>query len=877
MIKKRCLLNKVFIHITYAISLLILIVSDSVLMAQQSEITFENTPLDEVIQTIEDGVDLIFNYDPKILQAYNYTGILDLSDPDMCIAQVLYDTPFDYTKDALAILIYQTQAKDYQLCGTVKDAGNKELLIGVNISAKNTFKGTQTNQSGYFELSISAYKNQKITLSYIGYKSIDLQIQDIRDNDCVDIELTLDEELWSEKITITDYILDGISEENNYNRYVMDYTRLSKHHSIVEHDILKTSQLLPGITSIDDSATNLQIRGSTADQNLILWEGVPIYQSGHLFGMISAINPFSIDKVDIHKGVYDPKYDNRVGGIIDISMTDSIKTTLHGSIGMTLTEAHFNAEAPIIRDKLSILVSGRQSINTLINSTPLKNYTDKVFQFSIIDDQIEEVEEGFINGDRELNFYDWSTKVLFRPIAKVSVDVGIFKNNQDFNYKISFEDDPFNSTESIVSGSEAINANINWDMSTSWKSSLSCIQSKYESEYSYEEEELGEILADNVQTNDILDQSIVLSNSFNTAELQISAGYDFNIKRVNYSLKKDNIYDPYFEEDNFEQGHFHNVFASTNWQKGPVILSGGVRTSYYTEQQKWVVSPRFSLQYKASKQLKLKGEGGIFHQFISQLRDNGGNNFIVENPLWTLNTSNSNLSQKSNKLALGFNYQENGWLIDVEGYYNKTEGLSTLSPVLSSLNENSFSEGRSEAIGLDFLVKKRWTNFNAWINYSLGEITYLFPEILDKPFASPNDIRHNLSVVYSYTLKDFQFALIGNFHSGLPYSSPVGVETIYYPEENETFYSVDYRSINQDRLIPYMRLDLSINYRPTYTLFGHTKFELSLSVLNILNRNNVFAREYYLENNETSEVPDLRFIKKSLLPITPLVMCRIYW
>lgn len=847
------------------------------LVSQQSTITFETAPLDEVLKSIEAHTDAIFNYNPQVVREYYYNGTLDISDTQESIIEVLYNTPLDFTINTQTILIYLSDPKTYRICGTILDSETQEPLIAVNVSANNTIIGTYTDAAGYFELSMEALKNQKISVSYIGYKTAEYSIQSIDSHDCVSIVLSPDDHLLNSGIIITDFILDGISEDNDFNGYVMDYRQLSKHHSIVEHDILKTAQLLPGIVSIDESATNLQIRGGTSDQNLILWEGAPIYQPGHLFGMISAINPFSINDVNIHKGVYDPKYDNRVGGIIDISLTDSIQTSGHGSLGMTLTEAHFNWEWPIVSDKLEVFLSGRQSINTLFNSPPLQNYTSKVFQFSKIDDQSSDAEEGTIYTDQGLNFYDWNTKLLYRPVPQALINVGYYKNSQDFKYQLSFPDDPFIATDNIRASSEALKTQFDWAFHKSWTSSISYIQSKYKSDYGYFEEELGSTLTTYNQTNSIIDRSFTLSNNINIASIHLSAGYDYNVKDVDYNVIYDNDLEPFFEDINFEKGSFHNLFASGKWNHNKLHISGGLRSSYYIQQKRWVQSPRISLHYFIANNLKFKTEAGVFHQFISQLRNFGSNEIAVDNPLWILNDDYSELSQKANKFSAGFNYNKKGWLIDLEGFYNETEGLTTFSPIFNLLPSDDFSSGSSRALGLALIVKKRWRHLNSWVNYALGKIKYTFPEISEASFTAPNDIRHNLTWVGSYTHKDLQFSIISNLHSGLPYTQPAGVLSTFDEEDNETYYNIEYQSFNEDRLKAYARVDVSINYRPTFQITKKSKLEISLSILNLLNTQNTSAREYFLDNDTNNERPQLSFIRKSLLGRTPLMMCRIYW
>ncbi len=855
----------------------LILTQTNALSAQTKELSFTNIPLNEAIQTIEKQSDYIFNYDPDLLSASSFSGKLDLSNLQKCFTQLLYDSPLEFELDANTVIIYQADPSNFYICGTVQDAQSKTPLLFASVFANEINLGIQTDENGYFETSVTAYKNQRISFSYIGYQTRSIQLQEWKIGECQTINLQVDEDLWNKEIIITDYLMDGISEGEEYSGYQLNYQQLAKYHSTVEHDILKTAQLLPGITSLNESAASLQIRGGTSDQNLILWEGATIYQSGHLFGMISAINPFSVHEINIFKGVYDPKYDNRVGGIIDVSLSDSIQTTVHGSAGMSLTEGHLNLETPIIANKLAVLFSGRHSINVLFDSPALQRYENRVFQFSKIDDFSEDAEEGLVNTEQSLNFYDWNAKILYRPTDRLFLKAGIYQNRQSFQYDLSFPDDPAQTSDQIVVNSEAVHSNLDWAISKKWTSSLSFIRSKYVNEFAFIEEENNQRLKKCTQFNDIVDQSLTFSHTYTYSPvLTFNAGYDYNSKQVNYNFINELGFGIIDEDINFESGRFHNLFVSSKFRKAKYNLDVGSRLTFYQEKKRWVFSPRFSFQYAFNKKWKLKTEGGIFHQFVSQLRDFGSPDIVADNPLWILNTDETELSQKSSKFATGLIYQNKGFLIDIEGYYNRVDGLSSLSPFFDLLEESAFTRGQSTAIGLDILVKKRWTDFNTWVNYSLGKITYFFPAIVETPFLAPNDIRHNLSLVSSYTFKELQLSLTNSFHSGLPFTSPVELFDFYDEEDETTIYSIIFSDPNNDRLKPYFRTDFTLNYRPNFKRAKKIKTEVALSILNIFNRKNIFARKYSLDL-EASDPPNIGYVESALLQTTPLVLVRVHW
>lgn len=272
-------------------------------------------------------------------------------------------------------------------------------------------------------------------------------------------------------------------------------------------------------------------------------------------------------------------------------------------------------------------------------------------------------------------------------------------------------------------------------------------------------------------------------------------------------------------------------------------------------------------------------DGGIYHQFISQIRNFGSRQIGADNPLWILNALESQLSQVAKKIATGFVFRDRGWLVDVDAYYNHTDGLSTLTPLFGLMSGSSpFSKGSSTALGVDVLLKKKWSRFNTWINYSFGVNKNNFPELAEKYFFSPNDIRHNISVVSSFKAKNVQLSLSSNYHSGLPFSLPELVfndtdENVEHP----FLYFLDYQQFNSNRLKAYVRFDFNINYRFDIDKKKKMKSEVSLSFINLLNTNNISAREYYLDYSDENSTYALAYINKVLLRRTPLLLLRFYW
>ncbi|MEO1261689.1 MAG: carboxypeptidase-like regulatory domain-containing protein [Bacteroidota bacterium] len=844
-----------------------------VFFAQQKK--YSDASLIEVVKNVERQSSLIFNYDPELLSEYFFSGELIFNNAEKLVAQLLHDTPLDFELNGNSVVVFMPEKKEFRICGTVLDAASQAPLMLSNIYADDQAHGAQSAEDGFFEFRFFAHKNQKITVSYLGYLSKNFMAQEFAEDNCQKIFLELDKELFGREIVVTDYMLDGITEGEGYGSVKINYSRLSNNHTNIEQDILKTAQLIPGVTSIDESASNLQIRGGTADQNLVLWEGATLYGPGHLFGMISTVNPFVVDQVKIYKGVFEPSYDNRVGGIVDMSLSDSVSTGFHGGVGTTFTESHAYLEFPIINKKMSLLATGRKTINGIFNSPTLVNYSNKVFQETTVEENKEEedVEQG-------LDFFDWNVKLLIKPTERILFKASYFRAVSDFKFNVPFYDEDLEVSDDVRFDSEAMNFSLQLNPANKWRSELAFTNSNYEnnnfhSRFDLEDDELSYL---NIVFNNIKDYTFSFSNQLSVHEdWDVGFGYGYDLKQVEFNIESFSIFEREFGDSNFVRGNFHNLFTSLQYQKKDWQINGGLRANYHQQAGVWDVSPRLNIQYAANEYFKLKFSTGILHQYISQLKQFGENFLDMNNQVWVLSREETEEEtiQVAKKAATGFVFNKNGWLLDVEGYYHLTEGLTTFSPSFGT-NEavTDYSPGNATSRGIDMLLKKRWGAYNFWVNYSLSKVEFEFPEINDRAFPATNDQRHNLNLINSWSYKNWDLSVSYQFRTGLPYSQPVGLGM--NEEDDEIDYEIEYEEINENTLDDYHRLDLGLRYTTDFDR-SKTKAEFAFSIINLLDHDNTFSREYYVDDIEDDDDPELFFIEKRLLKRTPQLLVRFRW
>ena len=857
-------------------AVIFLLVYTGLVVGQTTKLFINNNELIHVITQIEQETDLTFNYDPVLLAEYSFSGTLNLDKRQLFLSNLFHLTPFEFELSGNNVLVSLPPKQVYSICGTVVDNLTRTPLSFANVFADDQIHGVQTKEDGTFELTFLAHKHQKISISYVGYRPQSFTLQRWPQKSCPTIHLNVDGNLFGDIIVVKDYILDGITEGEAYGSVNLNYDQIANWQANVEQDLFKTIQLIPGINSVDESATNLSIRGSSADQNLLIWEGAKLYEPGHLFGMISAVNPFVIENMKVFKGVFEPKYDNVVGGVIDMSLSDEITETFRGGVGTTFTEAHAYLDIPIIDQQLSLLVSGRNTINGVFRSPTLESYSAKVFQETKVLDQEDDLET-----EQILNFYDWNAKVLFQPFEKLLFKASFFNSGDKFNYDTGFFEEELNSNDRVNSSSRATSLSLAVDLNKIWKTQVSFTNSNYENDYEFtisDPEEAIDVFRNKV-FNDIRDKSFTLSNIIKLPNNgSIDFGYEFNSKEVNFNIEETSVFEWNYEEFNAVAGSFHNLYTSLFYQKGGFQINGGFRAINYTEIAKWSLSPRFNVQQVLNSNLKLKFSAGILHQYISQLKEFGDNQLGINNQIWVLNRieEDGNATQRADKFSAGLLFKKAGLLLDIEGYYHKINGLHTFSPLFGNNPEGAdFSIGNSTTKGLDVLLKKRWNRYSIWFNYTLSQTLFGFPDIDQEQFAGTHDQRHNFSIINNWKLKNWNISISYQFKSGLPFSQFDDI--LPFEEEDEVYYEIEYESLNGVRLNNYSRLDLGVSYKHFFDKSG-LKLETAFSIINLLDRDNLFNRNYFLgELDESDEEPELFVVDKLMLGFTPQLLFRINW
>ena len=854
--------------------LILCFASLSFVQAQSSPST--STSVVDLLERLSQTTSYTINYDPDLLQDYKCVEPISNKDINSDLTLLLSNTPFEFQINEDIIIILLSTRKKYEICGIILDSLNIPL-VGANIYHPNSNHGTVTGPEGQFTISLDAVKNEPINISYVGFQPKVMNVSDLSRNEECDTKIILKAGRYlTEGLEIrAHHLLPGVYEGDD-NSININYEQLSQVAANEEYDVLNTVQLLPGINSTDESASNLHIRGATPDQNVVLWEGVTIYDPGHMFGMISSINPFVVDRVEVHRGIFHPKYTNRIGGVLDVSLADEISTRIIGGVGTTMTEAHAFVETPILQNQLGITVAGRHTINGIINSPTLVSYSNKIFQNNSIEFPPEESISDDDETENSFYFYDYNAKVIYQPNDKLTLKASIFQSLNDFTASSSLFDGELEFAEIVLADNQAFSGDLEYRWNDKLSSNLFIKSSFFDNTYIYtqSDEDEDELDYESAASNAISDFQIGLNNSlhldfYNSLEF----GYSLESKEVAYKIEEYTSDGFDFESEETVEGIFHNFYGSYQHLNELLALNMGVRAVYHEERSTLHFAPRLNARYEVGDHFFLKAGLGKFYQYISQIQDFGVIPLLSSNGLWRLYDENDQNVLESSKFTTGFVYNGSGWLVDVEGYFGTSSGLSAADMVTDT---DIFFETdlNSEIKGVDLLIKKKWKNYQVWLNYSLSQNDYFEEEFSDFIFSANNDRPHNLSIVNNWMNGPLSLSLTFHYRSGLPYSAPTGIEQFIDATGNISNALV-YDDLNSFRLKDYLRWDINASYRLTFA--DKWKGEISLSLLNLFDRQNVFSRSYQIGNIGESNELEAFSVDKNLLGFTPKLLVRFHF
>jgi len=622
-----------------------------------------------------------------------------------------------------------------------------------------------------------------------------------------------------------------------------------------EPDIFRTLQLLPGVKSGSEVSSGLYVRGGSPDQNLILLDGVVVYNPLHLFGFLSAFNSDAVRDIKLVKGAFPAEYGGRLSSVIDMTMREGNREKVGGSVGINLINSRLTVEGPIGEDA-SFMISGRRM------------YLDLVLLAATNPDEVP-----------RYYFYDLNGKLNYKLSESDHLYLSGYFGN-DILSAPPVENDNFSIGWGNATG------NLRWMhiVSPTLFTNFSAIFTDYTfSSLLEEKDQSGSTRSGFKSVSGIRDATL-------RGEAQYFAGEDHIIKTgievTNHRFRADataevSQFGSIDRTPTILNSLDAAVYAQDEWRITDLLSSNiGARLYYFQGGDYLRIEPRISLAYTLDDATTLKGAFSVGNQFLHLITRN---DITLPTDVWFPSTGTIKPSE-AYQGVLGFEtyLSDREYLLSVEGYYKKMHNLleykDTASFSLDVPLETSFTSGDGDAYGVELFLNKQIGKLSGWVGYTLAWTRRTFAELNNGASFYPRyDRRHDISVVLTYRLGD-SWELGASWVYGTGQAVTVATGQYAFQPVEDNFYNpngdvhLDYSSRNGYRIPAFHKLDL--NFMHSFSWFG-LPWQLSLNVYNAYNRRNVFAQyattDFVYDPNTGLYMNKVVLKQITLFPVIPTV------
>jgi hypothetical protein len=741
--------------------------------------------------------------------------------------------------------------------GFISDSKAGERLTGATIFNTFSNNGTVSNNYGFFSLSIPA-GNCNLEFRFIGYKSI-IKSWEIRADTFLNIRL--EQGINLEEIKISGrHPKQGFPELSPLSQPRINMQMIESVPVIMgESDVLKALQYMPGVKQGAENSASMNVRGGSADQNLILLDGVPVYNVNHLLGFFSVFNTDAIKDVELIKGGIPARYGDRLSSVLNISMKEGNLKESSGVFSISPVAGRFTIEGPIKKDTASFIVSMRRTFLDI----PLRTY------LSLVRD----------DGNFGYYFYDINAKAnwILNSSNRLYFSVYMGKDSQFSNGREG---------KDIKS-----QFRYNWGNITSvlrWNKVFSAkMFSNFSMYYShYHHLQLGKA--------EDRSSSVLFKTKSDLKDLSIKADFDYyttpyftvrfggKVSRMEFSPNIRQIRttdsDIAFNQNYKNHAHQADIYLENSIQAGKLAVNAGGRlTGYFTGNKNYLhFQPRLAASYQLFQNFNVNA---AYTQMIQSIHLLTNSSLGMPTDLWVASTQNI-APQEAKQVSFGFSHNaRQGYLFGIEGYYKWMdkvirfdEGVSFLTTKESNW-ENLVLTGEGRAYGIEFLSQKDVGKLTGMLSYTLSWSDRRFNGLNnEKCFPCKYDRRHDVSVMAEYTLKKSYKttrSLSAGFtlQSGNNLSIPdVEYEGLLLPGFEFNEYNKDwgtrrytYDNPNNFKMPTFHHLD--IGYSIVKQKTGNRSVTWSFTIYNVYNRMNPWY--YYKSGGTVKQV--------SFFPVIPSV------
>lgn len=756
---------------------------------------------------------------------------------------IYYKVYFRLTIVLLCVLPLNVLAQ--RVSGEVRDQKGEALPAASIVVLPDSTIFT-TDENGKFSFKLSDGRKQ-LSISYTGFESFNIAIDPRNDTTLLAVLTQRVDELREVTVESERYSNGDILQSTRSGLHRLTQKDLNAIPALMgEADLIKTLQLLPGTLRGVEGSSDLFVRGGAADQNLVLLDGAPIYNTSHLFGFLSVFNPDVLDNVEAINGGFPAEFGGRLSSILNVTTVNQIpeRTHLSGDIGLISSRLFLNQ--PIKGDKASIWLAGRRT------------YIDQVVSA--------------IGEELPYFFYDFNGKLLLKPTDRDDVQVSHYSGEDILDIFQDRNDDGRGFLTSYESGNSS--QSIAWQhrLASDWKTDITLMRTKfdYQIRNAFEENSLAAF-------SDIEDYGAKFSLSNDSLRNNGSVAYGFEWTRHSISPSVINSEGTIAEllESSSSNGKTINemaLFAQREWSLNPKLrVNAGLRTSMGVVQNRNYIfpEPRFSARYEIDGSQALKLNYSRMAQYMHRI-----SNSAVSTPtdIW-YTVTDSIRPQTSHQFSLAWQkfIPKSKLYFSVESYYKSMQQLigyeEGTNLFFNTDFESKLVQGRGRAYGFEFLVRKDKGKLTGWLSYTLSWSMRQFDELnRGEWFHARYDRRHNGAIVAQYSLgKRWAVSAVWEFISGARFTPVIGQYTMLAPTLTGFDLIPVYSELNGVKLADSHRLDLGLKFfsKP------HRKFQWHwfAGAYNVYNRASPVG--IFIEQNELDG--SLKYSQPGLFGLLPFI------
>lgn len=718
------------------------------------------------------------------------------------------------------------------ISGFVRDAETGETLILANVVLDGSTTGAATNTSGYYVISGVVPGSYRVLASYLGYRGFATDV-----NLASGQNLRLDIELEPADLSTGEVVVEA-DRESLEEQQRLGLTRLStaairELPSVLEPDVFRSLQLLPGVKAASDYSSGLYVRGGSPDQTLILLDRTTVYNPSHFFGFFSTFNPDAIKDVRLYKGGFPAEYGGRIGSVVDVYNKDGNRRETRGRLSVGLLSSRAMVEGPYSRGSYMVAVR-RSTLEPLFAGLRAAD--------------IDGIPNGFY-------FYDVN--------AKVNLDLGKSDKVSISGYtgRDVLDADLFEGFELLLEyGNRTLSADWTHLFSEKLFSELTVTSSRYESDADFS------IASTEVGRNNSVDDLTAKGDLewIPNDHINLKGGFWAGV----FTMRLQDVFDGRPNFSSRIHAPYGSAYVQNTWKPDARwTLGGGLRASWFGEGSHLRLEPRASVEYLTADGIRLQAAYGRYAQYLTLISSE------IFSGLDTWLTTGRGVSPAyGDQWVMGLKTVLASSIgLEWEAYYRTMRDLFQLDPFLLDPAgvdyEDLFHFGNGHAYGTEITLTRSFGRATGFIGYTLGATRRRFPTINEGAYYPPKyDRLHDLTAVVNYDLsKRWRMTTAFTYATGQAYTEPASqyrlVDFPFSSAEQPALIS----PFNAARLPAYHRLDFGFTNRGRF--FGFADYELQLQVINAYARRNVWFYFFDFDPGETAGQVKRRTVPQIPVPI----------